>query len=105
MELPQVVKPTKHLKLPAKLRSNTGTSYSAPTRLSFDSRTGSDINAKSMLPSSWKFVSKYENRSNGGIPMFSEERLQERREKVRIHINNLQEPVIMIAVFTVAKYG
>ena len=27
-------------------------------------------------------MSKYEHRSNGGIPIFSEERLQERREKV-----------------------
>lgn len=98
MELPQVVKPAKHLKIPAKLCSNTGTSYSAPTRLSFDGRT--DGNIKSMLP--WRFVSKYQNRSNGGIPMFSEERLQERKEKVRI---NPREPVIIIAAFAVTKHG
>lgn len=30
----------------------------------------------------WKFVNRYAHRSNGGIPMFSEERLQERTRKV-----------------------
>ena len=30
----------------------------------------------------WRFVNKYANRSNGGIPIFSEERLKERAEKV-----------------------
>ena len=33
----------------------------------------------------WKFVNRYANRSNGGIPIFSEERLQERARKVRSH--------------------
>ena len=31
---------------------------------------------------SWRFINKYTNRSNGGIPMFSEERQRERQEKV-----------------------
>lgn len=31
---------------------------------------------------SWKFVDKYKGRSNGGIPMFSEERIKERAQKV-----------------------
>ena len=30
----------------------------------------------------WKFINKYKGRSNGGIPIFSEERLKERAEKV-----------------------
>ena len=29
-----------------------------------------------------KFVNRYANRSNGGIPMFAEERMRERTEKV-----------------------
>ena len=32
--------------------------------------------------SRWRFVNRYANRSNGGIPMFAEERLKERTEKV-----------------------
>ena len=31
-----------------------------------------------------KFVNRYANRSNGGIPMFAEERMRERTEKVNI---------------------
>ena len=34
-----------------------------------------------MLPTGWKFVNRYANRSNKGIPMFAEERLKERAEK------------------------
>lgn len=34
--------------------------------------------------SKWKFVNHYANRSNGGIPMFAEERLKARAEKVLI---------------------
>lgn len=34
------------------------------------------------MPSGYRFVNRYANRSNGGIPMFSEERLRERTEKV-----------------------
>ena len=30
----------------------------------------------------WRFVNRYTNRSNGGIPIFSEERSKERAEKV-----------------------
>ena len=30
----------------------------------------------------WRFINKYTHRSNGGIPMFAEERLKERSEKV-----------------------
>lgn len=37
---------------------------------------------KYKLPPSQKFVNKYQDRSNGGIPIFSEERLKERRDKV-----------------------
>ena len=33
----------------------------------------------------WKFVNRYAHRSNGGIPIFSEERLQERARKVHSH--------------------
>jgi hypothetical protein len=40
-----------------------------------------NIGVKS-TPLSWKFVSKYQHRSNGGIPVYSEERLKERNEKV-----------------------
>ena len=32
----------------------------------------------------WRFVNRYAHRSNGGIPMFSEERLKERAEKVQL---------------------
>ena len=53
----------------------------ATTRLT---NRGTNISRTSVLPSGWRFVSKYQNRSNGGIPIFSEERLQERREKVRL---------------------
>lgn len=52
------------------------TIHSAPSKLS-------ESSSKSTLPSGWKFVNKYQNRSNGGIPIYSEERLQERKEKVR----------------------
>ena len=34
-----------------------------------------------MLPTGWKFVNRYANRSNKGIPMFAEERLKERAER------------------------
>ena len=61
-----------------KLHPITGTSHSAPARLLNADAGGS----KSMIPSTWKFVSKYQHRSNGGIPIYSEERLMERREKV-----------------------
>jgi hypothetical protein len=46
-------------------------SNSAPPRLQ---RASHPLN-------SWKFINKYSNRSNGGIPMFAEERLKERLEK------------------------
>jgi len=36
------------------------------------------------LPQVKKFVSKYRDRSNGGIPIFSEERIKERQDKVCI---------------------
>lgn len=36
------------------------------------------------LPAVKKFVSKYKDRSNGGIPIFSEERIKERRDKVSL---------------------
>ena len=35
-----------------------------------------------MMPPGHRFVNRYANRSNGGIPMFAEERLKERAEKV-----------------------
>ena len=35
------------------------------------------------LPAGPKFVSKYQDRSSGGIPIFSEERIKERKDKVR----------------------
>lgn len=34
----------------------------------------------------WRFVNRYAHRSNGGIPIFSEERLKERAKKVCGHI-------------------
>lgn len=49
---------------------------SAPATLTHSNIT------KHKLPPSQKFVSKYQDRSNGGIPIFSEERLKERRDKV-----------------------
>ena len=39
-----------------------------------------------MLPSGYRFVNRYANRSNGGIPMFAEERSKERAEKVCVHV-------------------
>ncbi|XP_003384825.1 PREDICTED: cytosolic carboxypeptidase 2-like [Amphimedon queenslandica] len=38
---------------------------------------------------SWRFINKYANRSNGGIPMFSEERQKERQEKARLKSQSL----------------
>lgn len=57
-----------------KLHSSTGKSFSAPARLCPD-----DSASSKQLITSWRFVNKYEHRSNGGIPIFSEERLQERK--------------------------
>ena len=37
---------------------------------------------KSRSHPTWKFTNKYQNRHSGGIPIFSEERLQERKAKV-----------------------
>lgn len=59
-----------------RLSKKQGISYSAPARVLSMNGSGE----KSTLPYTWKFVSKYENRSNGGIPIFSEERLQERKQ-------------------------
>jgi hypothetical protein len=45
---------------------------------------------------SYKFVNPYANRSNGGIPMFSQERIEERAKKVGQSIStttNLQIPI------------
>ena len=36
------------------------------------------------VPATTRFINRYANRSNGGIPMFSEERLRERQEKMRL---------------------
>eukprot|EP00731_Ephydatia_muelleri_P011017 Em0005g1603a len=37
-----------------------------------------------ILPATTRFINRYANRSNGGIPMFAEERLRERQEKIRL---------------------
>ena len=68
------------------LQQNTGKSFSAPARLC-PRRPGDSASSKL---TSWRFVNKYEHRSNGGIPIFSEERLQERkgvntREQILFH--------------------
>ena len=44
----------------------------------------------------WRFVNKYTNRSNGGIPMFSEERSKERAEKVSKLLNRQIIPPVYI---------
>ena len=42
-----------------------------------------DVHAVQVHPAhGWRFVSKYANRSGGGFPIFSEERIKERAEKV-----------------------
>lgn len=46
------------------------------------------------LSQGWRFINRYANRSNGGIPMFSEERLKERAEKVRL--NKMTESSIIM---------
>lgn len=59
------------------------TSGSAPAQL-MSNENGRDT--KRPRHSSWRFVNRYKDRSNGGIPMFSEERSREREEKVRMVI-------------------
>ena len=66
--------PTEGSLAPLKLRC------SAPARL----QGGGVASRKAppTAPGSWKFINRYANRSNGGIPMFSEERMKERAEKM-----------------------
>ena len=51
-----------------------------------------------MLPAGWKFVNRYANRSNKGIPMFAEERLKERAER-QVHMLGLLDPSICLPIY------
>lgn len=79
--LSRLVKMVRSQESAQSIREHDKTSYSAPARLLCD-RDAAITSSKSSLPSTWKFVSKYQERSNGGIPIFSEERIKERKEKV-----------------------
>lgn len=86
LELSQLVKRAVRFQtnLPQELCSKTTTKCSMRVRLLCEREVQEH---KPALPPDWKFVNKYQNRHSGGIPIFSEERLQERREKVRLMSN------------------
>ena len=60
-----------------------GSSAGAAARLEGKRVGGSVDRCESQQPGlGWRFNNRYAHRSNGGIPMFAEERLKERAEKV-----------------------
>jgi hypothetical protein len=66
--------PRPELTLPSLLTQATPTQQQ--TRVSAPARFQSNQSTPK-----WKFVNRYSNRSNGGIPMFAEERMKERMDK------------------------
>lgn len=74
-------------RLPQELGSITTTTNCTAAKLLHEKEDQSVLTTdQSVSTPNWKFVNKYQNRHSGGIPIFSEERLQERKEKVRLLI-------------------
>lgn len=67
---------------PKKLHASAPARLGGPVHTQTSRGTGASDSCRHQQSQEWRFVNRYAHRSNGGIPMFSEERLKERAEKV-----------------------
>ncbi len=60
--------------------------YDVPCKICLQDTSGMGRYVKNFIKNTPPFVNRYKDRSNGGIPCFSEERLLERASKVRTEL-------------------